>query len=230
MDLQVQVGEGIAVLARRDPGRDPVGRVNEAHQAGQVAAVCFIRQGVHSAEPDDARAGPVSLGHPHLQGPDVSAWPDGGAVERFTFIRRRNGVVLDGGNRGRIAGDHPPRGGADGHPAVGNQFCLQKLDGPARAECCGFDMEPATRDQAQDLVAQPRHAHVGAWLVALQAVRHQAGGRRHMLFVLVPRPLGMDGGAESAAAQRLVVEIAFGKFWQFLGQRWPFRRFWVNAH
>ena len=69
-----------------------------------------------------------------------------------------------------------------------------------------------------------------AGLVPLQAVRHQAGGRGHVLLVLVPGPLGVDGGAETAAAQRLVVEVAVGKFGQISGQRWPFPWFWVNRH
>jgi hypothetical protein len=37
----------------------------------------------------------------------------------------------------------------------------------------------------------------------------------------------MDGGAEAAAAKRLVVEVAFGKFGQFFGQGWP-SGVWVN--
>ena len=58
-----------------------------------------------------------------------------------------------------------------------------------------------------------------AGLVPVQAVRHEPGGGRHVLFVFVPGALGVDGGAEAPAAQDLVVEVALGKFRQCSSQR-----------
>ena len=94
----------------------------------------------------------------------------------------------------------------------GDQLGLHQLDGPARAERGGDDLELAAGDQAEDLVAQPRHPHVVPRFVPVQAVRHDAGRRRHVLLVLVPGALGVDGGAEAPSAQYLVVEVALGKY------------------
>ena len=93
------------------------------------------------------------------------------------------------------------------------------MNGPARPECGGPDLEFAAGNQTQDFVAEARHPHVAARLVPFQSVCEQPGGRRHVLFVLVPSPLGVDGGAEAAPAQVLVIEIAFREFRQSSSQR-----------
>ena len=79
-----------------------------------------------------------------------------------------------------------------------DQLGLHQLDGPARAERGGGDLELAAGDQAEDLVAQPRHPHVLPRFVPVQAVGQNAGRRCHVLLVLVPGALGVDGGAETA--------------------------------
>jgi hypothetical protein len=40
-----------------------------------------------------------------------------------------------------------------------------------------------------------------------------------MLLVGVPCPLGVDSGADAAAAQVLIVEVAVGEFREFSSQR-----------
>ena len=94
---------------------------------------------------------------------------------------------------------------------AGDELGLHQLDGPAGAEGGGDDLELAAGDQPEDLVAQPRHPHVLARFVPGQAVGHDAGRRGHVLLVLVPGALGVDGGAEAPVPQNLVVEIALGK-------------------
>ncbi|MCY1241557.1 hypothetical protein D9M72_544650 [compost metagenome] len=143
----------------------------------------------------------MSVRNAHLQGPDVTARPDARTVVWRALLRPGNAGVFHRGHRRCVGRDHPPGSGPDGHPPPGHQFGLEQFDGASGAKRGGQDFEVAARNQSQDLVAQPGHPDVVPRRVPLQAVRHDPGRGRHVLFMLVPGALGMNRGTESSAAQ-----------------------------
>ena len=113
-------------------------------------------------------------------------------------------LELDAGHRLGVVCGEPPRMRPHDGAVVDDQRRLDELDGATRAGRAHLDPARSRRDHAEDVEGDPGELHALARLVQVDLVGEDAADRRHVLLVVAPRALHVDGRRVETRAEPAV--------------------------